>query len=141
MAHATPRLKLLHATGAGVDSFCLSALGPQTTVANAYFHGPAIGEYVMMMILALSRDLRANGRALSPWFMVRELDLGHRTPARNSGKNSGLDRLWTYREGSGRAGASVWNEIVGHERTSPALNQDTSTLMRGRRAAELRESR
>ena len=57
MALATPRLKLLHATGAGVDSFCLTALGPQTTVANAYFHGPAIGEYVMMMILALSRGL------------------------------------------------------------------------------------
>ena len=56
-ARATPRLKLLHATGAGVDNFCLSALSPHTTVANAYFHGPAIGEYVMMMILALSRDL------------------------------------------------------------------------------------
>jgi phosphoglycerate dehydrogenase-like enzyme len=57
MARATPRLKLLHAAGAGVDSFCLSALSPHTTVANAYFHGPAIGEYVMMMVLALSRDL------------------------------------------------------------------------------------
>jgi len=57
MAVAAPRLKLLHAPGAGVDGFKLKALGPQTTVANAYFHGPAIGEYVMMSILALSRDL------------------------------------------------------------------------------------
>lgn len=57
MAHAAPCLKLLHATGAGVDSFCLSALSPRTTVANAYFHGPAISEYVMMMVLVLSRDL------------------------------------------------------------------------------------
>ena len=57
MAAAAPRLKLLHAPGAGVDGFSLKALGPQTTVANAYFHGPAIGEYVMMTILALSRDL------------------------------------------------------------------------------------
>ena len=46
-ARATPRLKLLHATGAGVDGLCLSALSPHTTVANAHFHGPAIGEYVM----------------------------------------------------------------------------------------------
>ena len=57
MAAVAPRLKLLHAPGAGVDGFCLKALGPQTTVANAYFHGPAIGEYVMMTVLALSRDL------------------------------------------------------------------------------------
>ncbi len=57
MAHAAQGLKLLHVTGAGVDAICLSALSPQTTVANAYFHGPAISEYVMMMILALSRDL------------------------------------------------------------------------------------
>jgi phosphoglycerate dehydrogenase-like enzyme len=57
MAAAVPRLRLLHVTGAGTDSICLAALPPTTTVANAYFHGPAISEYVMMMILALSRDL------------------------------------------------------------------------------------
>jgi phosphoglycerate dehydrogenase-like enzyme len=57
MARRAARLKLLHAPGAGVDGFCLPALSPRTTVANAYFHGPAIGEYVMMMVLALSRDL------------------------------------------------------------------------------------
>lgn len=57
LVEATLGLKLLHATGAGVDNFCLTALSPRTTVANAYFHGPAIAEYVMMMILALSRDL------------------------------------------------------------------------------------
>ena len=58
MAHATPRLKLIHVMGAGVDGLCLGALSPHTSVANAYFHGPAISEYVMMMILALNRDLR-----------------------------------------------------------------------------------
>ncbi len=57
MVKAAPRLKLLHAPGAGVDGFSLAALGPQTTVANAFFHGPAIGEYVMMSILVLSREL------------------------------------------------------------------------------------
>jgi phosphoglycerate dehydrogenase-like enzyme len=56
-AQATTRLKLLHAPGAGVDGFSLKSLGPQTTVANAFFHGTAIGEYVLMSILALSREL------------------------------------------------------------------------------------
>jgi phosphoglycerate dehydrogenase-like enzyme len=57
MANATKSLKLLHSVGAGVDDFCLPALSPDTTVANVYFHGPAIGEFVMMMVLALSRQL------------------------------------------------------------------------------------
>ncbi len=57
MAHAAQGLQLLHVTGAGVDSICLSGLSPRTTVANAYFHGPAISEYAMMMVLTLSRDL------------------------------------------------------------------------------------
>jgi phosphoglycerate dehydrogenase-like enzyme len=57
MANAAVHLKLLHAMGAGVDDFDLPSLSPQTTVSNVYFHGPAIGEFVMMMVLALSRDL------------------------------------------------------------------------------------
>lgn len=57
MAQAAKGLKLLHAMGAGVDDFNLSALSPQTTVSNVYFHGAAIGEFVMMMVLALSRNL------------------------------------------------------------------------------------
>src|ERR1700730_3737113 len=57
MAEAAIHLKLLHAMGAGVDDFYLPALSPQTTVSNVYFHGPAIGEFVMMMVLALSREL------------------------------------------------------------------------------------
>jgi phosphoglycerate dehydrogenase-like enzyme len=57
MAKAAVHLRLLHAMGAGVDDFDLLALSPQTTVSNVSFHGPAIGEFVMMMVLALSRDL------------------------------------------------------------------------------------
>ena len=57
LAHAAPKLRLLHAPGAGVDGFSFKSLSPHTTVANAYFHGTAIGEYVMMSILALSREL------------------------------------------------------------------------------------
>ena len=59
MARAAKNLKLLQAPNAGVDAFCLKELSPRTTVTNAYFHGPAVAEYVVMMILALSRDLLA----------------------------------------------------------------------------------
>jgi phosphoglycerate dehydrogenase-like enzyme len=57
MVRAAKNLKLLQAPNAGVDGFCLTKLSPGTTVTNAYFHGPAVAEYVIMMILALSRDL------------------------------------------------------------------------------------
>jgi len=57
MANAAVHLKLLHAMGAGVDEFDLPALSPRTSVSNVYFHGPAVGEFVMMTVLALSRDL------------------------------------------------------------------------------------
>ena len=57
MAHAARNLKLLQAPNAGVDAFRMDLLSPQTSVANAYFHGPAIAEFVVMMILALRRDL------------------------------------------------------------------------------------
>jgi len=57
MARAARRLRLLHAVGAGVDTFCLRALGDDTIVANVYYHGPAIAEFAMMMMMALSRNL------------------------------------------------------------------------------------
>jgi phosphoglycerate dehydrogenase-like enzyme len=57
MARAAQNLKLLQAPNAGVDAFSTELLSPRTTVANAYFHGPAVAEYVVMMVLALSRGL------------------------------------------------------------------------------------
>ena len=57
MAHAAQNLKLLHAPNAGTDALRVELLGPRTSVANAYFHGPAVAEYVVMAVLALSRDL------------------------------------------------------------------------------------
>ncbi|HKT13729.1 MAG TPA: 2-hydroxyacid dehydrogenase [Terriglobia bacterium] len=57
MARACRGLKLLQAPNAGIDSFRTDLLSTRTTVANAYFHGPGIAEYVLMMVLALSRNL------------------------------------------------------------------------------------
>lgn len=57
MARTAQNLKLLQAPNAGVNAFRTEPLSPDTSVANAYFHGPAVAEYVVMMVLALSRDL------------------------------------------------------------------------------------
>lgn len=57
MARAARNLMLLQAPNAGVDAFRMEHLSPSTSVANVYFHGPAVAEYVVMMVLALSRDL------------------------------------------------------------------------------------
>ncbi len=57
MARAAHNLKLLQAPSAGVDAFRTDLLSPAVTVANAHFHGPAVAEYVLMMVLALNRDL------------------------------------------------------------------------------------
>lgn len=57
MARSAQNARLLQAPNAGIDAFRTDLLAPGTTVANAYFHGPAIGEYVVMMVLVHSRDL------------------------------------------------------------------------------------
>ncbi|MDR3674623.1 MAG: 2-hydroxyacid dehydrogenase [Acidobacteriota bacterium] len=90
MARATPRLKLLQSTGAGVDGFCLNAISPHTTVANAYFHGPAIGEYVMMMILALNRDLMRMDAHFRRGVWYESSLWGAPPPAEIQGKTLGL---------------------------------------------------
>jgi len=49
-----PRLKLLQAATAGVDMIDLPSLPPGVTLCNVFGHEPAIAEYVMIMMLALS---------------------------------------------------------------------------------------
>ena len=57
MGRAAAKLKLFHAVSAGTDHHDFSTLPPLASVANVYGHGPAIGEFVMLVILALSRRL------------------------------------------------------------------------------------
>ena len=57
MGRAAANLKLFHAVSAGTDHHDFSTLPPLASVANVYGHGPAIGEFVMLVILALSRRL------------------------------------------------------------------------------------
>jgi phosphoglycerate dehydrogenase-like enzyme len=62
-AHAA-RLKLVHAAGAGTDAIDTSALGGQVMVANVFEHERSIAEHVLMVMLALSRQLLEADRSL-----------------------------------------------------------------------------
>jgi phosphoglycerate dehydrogenase-like enzyme len=53
----TPRLKLLQAAAAGIDMIDLSSLPSGVTLCNVFGHEPAIAEYVLMTMLALTHRL------------------------------------------------------------------------------------
>lgn len=55
MAARARKLRLLQASGAGVDGLALDQLPPAVRVANTFHHEVAIAEYVLMMMLNLSR--------------------------------------------------------------------------------------
>jgi phosphoglycerate dehydrogenase-like enzyme len=74
MAARTPKLRLVHAIGAGVDAIDQSALGPGVKLCNVFHHGVGIAEYVVMAMLLLprriltyDRDLRRGGWGRSNW--------------------------------------------------------------------------
>ena len=52
-----PRLKLLQAATAGIDMIDVASLPRGITVCNVYGHEPAIAEYVLMTMLALTHRL------------------------------------------------------------------------------------
>lgn len=58
MLGQAPKLRLVHAAGAGWDAIATWELRPGIPVCNVYHHEHAIAEYVIMAMLALERDLR-----------------------------------------------------------------------------------
>jgi len=63
MIEQAPKLRLVHAAGAGCDGIALDALHG-IPVCNVFHHERAIAEYVMMTILALERRLFQQDRDL-----------------------------------------------------------------------------
>lgn len=57
MAEAARSVQLIQVSGAGVDKIAFDALHPGVIVANTYRHERSIAEYVLMAMLALSRQL------------------------------------------------------------------------------------
>lgn len=55
MAGRARSLRLLQASGAGIDGLSLDQLPPHVRVANTFHHEVAIAEYVLLMMLTLAR--------------------------------------------------------------------------------------
>ena len=56
MAHAADSLRLIQATGTGIERIDLSVVPPGCQVATVYEHENAIAEWVIMAMIALNRD-------------------------------------------------------------------------------------
>ena len=61
---AAKRLRLVQSPGAGYEGIALDALPPGVVVANTFHHGRSIAEYVVMVVLALRRQLLSSDREL-----------------------------------------------------------------------------
>ncbi|MFF0341594.1 2-hydroxyacid dehydrogenase [Kribbella sp. NPDC004875] len=64
LAGQAPALRLVQVAGAGYEGIALESLGPGAVVANTSHHGRAIAEYCLMAMIALSRQLLVEDRAL-----------------------------------------------------------------------------
>jgi phosphoglycerate dehydrogenase-like enzyme len=90
MARAASKLRFLHAVGAGIDAFSVDELNSNTTLANVYFHGPAIAEYVMMSVLALDRELIVMDSQLRRGNWEKSWIAGHQAGGEIAGKVLGV---------------------------------------------------
>src|SRR5262249_30567454 len=64
MIEQAPKLRLVHASGAGYDNIAIRALPAGVRVCNVFHHERPIAEYVMMTALALDRELFRQDRDL-----------------------------------------------------------------------------
>lgn len=61
---AMPQLRMVHATGAGIDHLPLHRLADDVVVCNAYEHGQGMAEHVIAMMLMVRRSILVYDRDL-----------------------------------------------------------------------------
>ena len=64
MISGAPRLRLIHASGAGYDAIATWAIPSNVALCNVFHHERAMAEYVVMTMLALQRNLLQQDVAL-----------------------------------------------------------------------------
>src|ERR1019366_587963 len=57
MGECAKKLRLIQNTGVGIDRYDLSSFPPGVRLCVSYHHEAAMAEYVIMMVLALTRRL------------------------------------------------------------------------------------
>jgi phosphoglycerate dehydrogenase-like enzyme len=77
LGQAAPKLRFIQMPGAGWDKIDPAGLQPGVVVANCYEHESAMGEWVMMMCLALSRDLLECDRTIRMGIWRKFNAVGH----------------------------------------------------------------
>ena len=111
MGRAARRLKLVQVHGAGLDRIDLSALPHGAMLANAYGHETGIAEYVIGVILALTREFTRLDRALRQGDWQSQWALGVAPPPvwpELAGKTVGI-------LGYGRIGQSIARRARGFD--------------------------
>src|SRR5215470_19623398 len=101
-----PRLKLLQAATAGVDMIDLQSLPRGITLCNVFGHEPAIAEYVLMMMLALTHRLLETVTAFRGGSWAAHQPAGGSPHGELLGKTIGII-------GYGRIGREVAKRAVG----------------------------
>src|SRR5215470_10764042 len=90
MIEQAPNLRLVHATGAGLDSIAFDALPPGVRVCNVFHHERAIAEYILMTILALDRNLLRQDRGLRQGLWEGSCVQGPPLASELAGKRAGI---------------------------------------------------
>lgn len=67
-----PNVRLVHAVGAGVDHYAEGSIPTQASLCNVYEHNQGIAEHVVMLLLALRRDLLGMDRRMRAGDWSRE---------------------------------------------------------------------
>jgi phosphoglycerate dehydrogenase-like enzyme len=122
MIEQAPKLRLVHASGAGCDSIALDALSG-IPVCNVFHHERAIAEYVMMTVLALDRDLFQKDRDLRQGLWAGSCVQGPPLATEITGKTLGI-------LGFGHIGKEV-------ARLAGAFEMEIRSLRSGHSRAEL----
>jgi phosphoglycerate dehydrogenase-like enzyme len=122
MIEQAPKLRLVHAAGAGCDGIALDAL-KGIPVCNVFHHERAIAEYVMMTILALQRNLFQQDRDLRQGLWAGSCVQGPPLASEVIGKTLGI-------LGFGHIGKEV-------ARLAQAFDMEIRSLRSGHSRAEL----
>ncbi len=90
MLEQAPKLRLVHASGAGCDSIAVDALSGAVPLCNVFHHERAMAEYVIMTMLALDRDLFRQDRNLRQGIWDGGCTVGPPQISELSGKTLGI---------------------------------------------------
>ena len=111
-----PRLRLFQVGAAGTDAVDLSALPPHVPVCNAFGHDPAIGEYVVMTMLAARHQLLPLATAFRDgrWHRLAGIATAHRELAGSEVLIVGTGRIG---RAIGQRAAALGCRVTGLNRT------------------------